>query len=275
MTPAIVIVAFGAPTLLREALQPVTGLDVVVVDNSSSSDVRAACAAMGARYIDPGRNLGFATALNLGVRKFEQGRDVLVLNPDAVLDSTGIERLQAALHADPRTAAVAPRLIGPGGEQRPGWPWPSPRGMWREAIGMARDTGRHDFLVGAALLLRGTALRDVGPFDERFFLYAEETDWQHRAVAQGWEVQVVPGVVAHHHGAGTSTDAPRREALFHAGTETYVRKWFGRRGWLSYRAAALLGALLRSALPGSRGAAARRRARLYARGPRRVAGIEA
>lgn len=274
MKPGVVVVAFGAPNLLIHALRPLAELDVVVVDNSSREDVRAVCTTTGVRYIDPGRNLGFASGVNLGVRTLGADRDVLVLNPDAILQMSDLARMLTVLHAHPLTAAVAPRLVSPDGEQRAAWPWPSPSRMWQEAVGLARFVDRHDFLVGAILLLRGEALADVGPFDERFFLYAEETDWQRRAVDRGWQVKVVPEVVAVHTGAGTSTDGARREALFHAGTETYIRKWFGPHGWLSYRAAATLGAAARSVLPGSRGCAARRRVVLYFRGPRRAAGFE-
>ena len=173
-----------------------------------------------------------------------------------------------------RTAAVAPLLTGPEGPQRAGWPFPAPRRLWREAFGLlgtARDDV--DWLVGAALMIRGSAYEQVGPFDERFFLYCEETDWQRRAVLAGWSVRLVPEVTVQHVGAGTSSDLRRREALFHAGQETYVRKWFGVRGWWSYRLAALVAAAGRSVLPGARGAAARSRFRLYVRGPRRMAGL--
>ena len=270
----MVVVAFGAPDLLLQALRPLAALDVVVVDNSSRVDVRAVCRTTGVRYVDPGRNLGFAGGVNLGVRTLGVDGDVLVLNPDAIVQASDLDRMLTVLHADRHTAAVAPRLVGPDGEQRASWPWPSPGHMWQEAVGLGRVADRHDFLVGAVLLLSGQALAEVGTFDERFFLYAEETDWQRRAVDLGWQVKVVPEVVAVHTGAGTSTDGARRQALFHAGTETYIRKWFGPRGWLSYRAAAVVGAAARSLLPGPRGSAARRRVVLYTRGPRRAAGFD-
>lgn len=273
MTPGIIVVAFGAPELLRRTLAPVRGYDVVVVDNSSRRDVRDVCATQGVRYVDPGRNSGFACAVNRGIAELGMQRDLLLLNPDAVVTATGIQRLAAALQAQPRIAAVAPRLTGPAGDQRVNWPWPTPAGMWREAVGLPQRSGDY-FLVGAVLMVAGQALRDVGTFDERFFLYAEETDWQRRAVDGGWQVRLVEDVVAEHLGAGTSPDLSRRETLFHAGTETYLRKHFGRRGWLSYRLAALSAAVLRSALPGARGARARHRVSLYARGPRRAAGFE-
>ena len=131
-----------------------------------------------------------------------------------------------------------------------------------------------EYCIGAVLLLRRQAIDDVGPFDERFFLYAEETDWQRRAAEAGWRTVEVADVTAVHLGAGTSTDKGRREALFHAGIETYVRKWFGRAGWMSYRAAAALGAGLRGMLlRGPEAAAAQARASLYLRGPRSVADL--
>ena len=133
---------------------------------------------------------------------------------------------------------------------------------------------RADFVIGAVLLLRWEALQQVGELDERFFLYGEETDWQRRAAQLGWRAALCPDVVAVHDGAGSSDDPSRREVLFHAAQETYIRKWYGRRGWWAYRAAACAGATARAVmLSGDRRAEAARRARLYVRGPRRSAGL--
>ena len=77
-----------------------------------------------------------------------------------------------------------------------------------------------------------------------------------------------------HAGAGTATDTRRREALFHAGQETYIRKWFGPCGWWSYRLRRVSAPWLeRLVLTGQPRAEAARRARLYVRGPRRCAGF--
>jgi GT2 family glycosyltransferase len=129
-------------------------------------------------------------------------------------------------------------------------------------------------VVGAVLLLRWEALREVGLFDERFFLYAEEVDWQRRALALGWKSELCDEAVALHIGGGTTDDVVRREALFHAAHETYIRKWYGRSGWWSYRCAACLGAAGRAAiLRSERRAQAKRRALLYLRGPQRSASL--
>ena len=277
--PVVVVVAFHGAADLDLCLAPVaSSLDVVVVDNSSDSDVAEVTRRHGCRYVDSGANLGFAAGVNLGVSQLGPDVDVLLLNPDAVIPVEGVRALSAALAADPSLAAVSPRLLDEtGAEQRVEWPFPSPTRMWWEAVGGARLVAEPaDFVVGAVLLLRRSAWEDVGGFDERFFLYAEETDWQRRAVARGWTSRLVPEAVATHRGAGSSASSERREQLFYAATETYIRKWFGPAGWAGYRSAAAVGAAARAGL-GS--APSRRHARTrfstYLAGPRRTAGLDA
>lgn len=272
----VVVVAYHVPEGLDTCLAGLGGeLEVTVVDNSSSPDVASVAERRGADYIMPGRNVGFAAGVNLALEVLLEGppRDVLLLNPDATLGFAEIGKLSEFLHrpGNGRVAAVAPRLAGSdGAQQRVAWPFPHPVRAWVEAVGLGRLRARHLFVIGAALLLRWEALLEVGLFDERFFLYAEEADWQRRALAHGWRAALCADAVGFHTGAGTSADPLRREALFHAAQETYMRKWYGRSGWSVYRSAALAGATARAVvLAGDRRAAAARRARLYARGPRR------
>ena len=110
----IVVVAYGAPELLRRALEPVAGLPVTVVDNSSLPEIAALCAELGVRYLDPGRNGGFAAGVNVGLRnRLVPGADVLLLNPDAVISADDVAVLQRALHA-----ARRPRERRPGAGRR-------------------------------------------------------------------------------------------------------------------------------------------------------------
>jgi GT2 family glycosyltransferase len=279
----VVVVAYGAPELLDACLGSIEGsLPVVVVDNSSLPVVHDVCDRHGARYIDPGRNLGFAGGVNLALRQLPRpdrddppsaDRAVLLLNPDARIGPDAVARLHRFLIAHPRLACVAPRQVdgAGGGDDRVGWPFPSPAGAWVEALGLGRLRRRTDFLIGSVLLVRSTALDEVGPFDEQFFLYAEETDWQRRARDLGWGMALCADVTAVHVGAGTGGDAAVREGHFHASQERYVRKYFGPTGWQVYRAAVMTGAAVRAVmLPGDRGGAAARRFHLYRKGPCRV-----
>ena len=151
------------------------------------------------------------------------------------------------------------------------WHFPSPGASWLEAIGLGRMRRGVRFVIGSVLLVRAEALDQVGGLDERFFLYAEETDWAYRAHRLGWRHAEVPAARAFHAGAATSGDRSRREAHFHASQERYLRKHFGGLGWQSARLAQWLGAMGRSVmLPGERGREARKRAALYRLGPVRV-----
>lgn len=274
-----VVVAYNAPTQLAACLAGFERqVPVTVVDNSSSPEVAALVERHGAVYVDPGRNLGFAAAVNVALARLGGQRvDIVLVNPDAIVTPESIHTLHAFLqrHENVRVAAVSPRLVdSENSEQRLVWPFPSPVRMCAEALGLGRLPARATFLVGAVLLLREEAIEDVGPFDERFFLYAEEADWQRRAWQRGWTSAVCAEAVAHHAGAGTSTDSIRRETLFHAAQETYIRKWYGLTGWWVYRAAACLGAAARTLLlTNGRRREAARRAMLYLRGPRRAAAL--
>ena len=253
----VVVVAFGAPELLERCLATLGDTyPVLVVDNSSDAAVRAVAERHGAGYVDPGENLGFAGGVNLGLAKRERSTaDVLLLNPDASITPEGVAQLASRLHATGDLAGVAPAQVDTEGRAaRVGWPFPTPAGAWVEAIGLGSRRSRADFLIGSVLLIRSSALEEVGPFDEQFFLYAEETDWQQRARRLGWRVALCPEVVATHVGAGTGGDPDRREVRFHASQERYIRKYHGRRGWRVYRAGVMAGALLRAlVLPGDRG----------------------
>jgi GT2 family glycosyltransferase len=89
---------------------------------------------------------------------------------------------------------------------------------------------------------------DVGPLDERFFLYAEECDWQLRALERGWHVKLVNDVEAIHAGSGSSPVEDLRRRHFRESAELFGRKWYGDRGWASMQGASLLGASVRLAL---------------------------
>jgi GT2 family glycosyltransferase len=273
----VVVVAFNRPDQLSRSLEPLEGMRLLVVDNSSNAQCRRVADDAGARYLDPGWNLGFAAAVNVAIDALAPvTRDILLLNPDARVEPNAIATMRRFLRApgNERVAAVAPVLDGPLPERQPqvAWPFPSPSGAWADNLGLSRLIPRWSFLIGAVLLLRAEAISDVGRFDERFFLYAEEADWQWRCHLRGWSVAVCNEARAFHEGAGSSDDADRRELLFHSSAEALVRKWYGPQGWLSVRAATIVGALGRTAVRrGDERRAALRRARLYVTGPARTA----
>src|SRR5581483_252459 len=104
---------------------------------------------------------------------------------------------------------------------------------------------RRDWAAGTALLLRTEALREVGPFDESYFLYCEDIDWCHRARRQGWEVWASGDALAVHarsssvNSAGSWVDVHRIGSL-----NRYYARTHGRLltlAFVSVRAGGLLG----------------------------------
>ena len=266
--PHVVVVAYGDPEHLRRCVDGLAAPlgAVMVVDNGLSSVAEELCRARSVTYRQPPRNLGFSGGVNLGLRH-RTGRDVLLLNPDAVLPWADVLQLQQVMHDQGHCAAVAPRLARLDGSAEPSsWPVPSPRGVWADALGVGRLVHSPRFLTGAVLLLNGQAVGEIGGFDERFFLYAEESDWQLRALRAGWTVQVVDHVTAVHLGGATSSSAMVRSEHFHRSARAFARKWYGADGAALMALGSLAAALRRSVTGGRIGRAeARATVRTYLR----------
>lgn len=155
--------------------------------------------------IEAGANLGFTAANNLALRTLLARPDggpefILFLNPDTEPQADAIPRLVGFLQEHPAAIAVGPRLLYSDGSQQSSrrrfptpltmiWestPWERlwPRNPWARAYHCADRSAdrvqRVGWLVGAALLVRTTAIRQAGLLDERFFMYSEELEWQWR-----------------------------------------------------------------------------------------------
>jgi GT2 family glycosyltransferase len=251
--PDIVIVTYRSAAHLPACLAALPPrAPVFVVENNSGDEAADLAAAAGGRVIRNGFNAGFGAAANQGAA-IGDGELILFLNPDAVILPADLELLVKALDADPRLAAVGPRLVYPdGSEQTPWWPFSSPAGTWREALGLHRVGRRpcagedEGFIVGACLLVRRAAFEALGGFDSRFWLYGEEADLCRRLWNAGWRVGLVPEAAANHIGGASGVSiAGVTFEHFHRGTEHFIAKHHGRSALVSHRLGLLTGSLLR------------------------------
>ncbi|MFL5942377.1 MAG: glycosyltransferase family 2 protein [Gaiellaceae bacterium] len=203
-----------------ESLQG-TGVEVVVLDNASEDGSAAAVRERftDVRLIEQRHRAGFGANHNTVIRA-TTGRYVFVLNEDTTSDDWGFDRMVAHLDANPRVAALAPRLVYPDGRpQASAWRFPSPATAALGLVTLGRagivqsggnETRDVDWAMAAALLVRREALDEVGVFDEEFFIYSEETDLCRRLREAGWRTQYFPQVTVVHHESQFSAGIPER-----------------------------------------------------------------
>jgi GT2 family glycosyltransferase len=220
---SISIVNTNSRELLLACLESLRGADaeIVVLDNASEDGSADAVRERfpDARLIAQDFRAGFGANHNTVIRA-TTGRYVYVLNEDTTAQDWGFDRMVAFLDANPRVAALGPRLVYPDGRpQDSAWRFPTPL---VSALGLATlgkagvkqsrgDNAREvDWVTGAALLLRRAALDEVGTFDEGFFLYSEEVDLQFRLKQAGWGVSYFPQVTVVHHESQFSAAVPER-----------------------------------------------------------------
>ncbi|MEA3286770.1 MAG: glycosyltransferase [Candidatus Marinimicrobia bacterium] len=194
-------------------------LEIVVVDNASSDDSVAFVqrAFPKVTLIKNAKNLGFAGGCNVGLRTIKSDH-YLVLNNDTTHESDWIEQLVEQIESDPKIAAVQPKIMsakapevfdyagGVGGLMDV---LAYPYALGRIFTSMETDDGFYDtprdifWASGTALLLRGTALDEVGLFDEDFFAHMEEIDLCWRLHNAGWRVVNAPAAKIYHHSGWT------------------------------------------------------------------------
>ncbi|GAB4260099.1 MAG: glycosyltransferase [Pararhodobacter sp.] len=210
----------------QSAIAAMKGIDgaITIVDNDSQDGsfeamTRAAADWPRVRVLQAGRNGGYGAGNNHGIRAgLPDGSKpdyVYVLNSDAFPEPDAIRHLVSYLDEHPDVGFAGSHIHGPEGEPHTtAFRFPT---ITSEFEGAARTgpisrllkhaivapplptvTTRVDWFAGASVLMRQSMLDQIGLFDERFFLYFEETDLFLRAARAGWTaVYVVESRVMH------------------------------------------------------------------------------
>jgi GT2 family glycosyltransferase len=255
-------------------------LDLVVVDNGADGSADYVAERFPAARTLRCANHGFGHANNRGLETAD-ARYVLFLNPDTEFLVGDLGDLLAALDRRPAVGLAGVRQVESDGSTAPSIRrLPASRHAFAEALGVERLPGLRQILgereldqrlyaretpcgwtSGSFMLARAEALAASGGFDERFFLFSEETDLCQRISAAGWQVMHMPGLTIRHYEA-QGVD-PRLEAQSAYSRLQYARKHLTRP--LVYRCALALRYGLRAWRGGARGAAARRALRTVVR----------
>lgn len=248
MNLSIIIVNWNTKKLLVECIDsiyashPITEFDIWVVDNASSD---GSPEMIRDRYPDVNlivkrENIGFARANNQAFQHCE-GKYILLLNPDTVVEPNAIEDLVQFLDETPNAGMVGPRLLNPDKSlQISAFPIPTlSKEFWRmfhldTFVPYANypmdkwdlDAVREvDSLLGACMLIRREALGNIGLFDEEYFIYSEEVDLCTRLKKGGWQLYWLPSAAVVHYGAESTQQVAEEMFLrLYAGKILYFRK---------------------------------------------------
>lgn len=239
---SIIIVSLGLDELLEACIASITEYvkvphEIIVVNNS----VREL--GYGGRAeilcLETGKNLGFARAVNRGIRESKGGM-ILLLNPDARFTSDIVSEMMSFLNEREQAGIAGPQLVFPDGSSQnsvdvipnllteflnksllkillPG-AYPSKRSGFTRPVKVPS-------IIGACMMIKRRVIDSIGLLDEGFFLYLEETDFCKRAVDAGFEVWHLPGLtITHHQGTSAKRFDTARKIEYHRSMYRFFRK---------------------------------------------------
>jgi hypothetical protein len=251
---AIIVVNWNTKDLLARCLRCVedtvkkVSYQTIVVDNASGDGspemVRRDFPTV--RLIANKENVGFAKANNQALNV--EARYILLLNSDAFVHEHTIDHMVAFMDQHPEAGMAGCKLLyGDGRLQASCATYPTLASELFIALGLDKlfpksklfgrylmtdwdynDTREVEVIMGAFMLARAEAIRQVGPLDEAFFMYSEEVDWCYRFQQQGWKIYFCHAVEATHLWGGSSQQV-RVETLLrlYRSRVLFFRKHYG------------------------------------------------
>jgi len=251
-----VIVNYNAGTWLSRsvasALKFTNGIVTVVDNNSSDNSVEQTQAGHEnerLNWVLNLTNLGFAAANNQALQTLE-GDFAVLMNPDCELQDGALETILKAFDSCPELGLASCRILNEDGSLQPTCRrrFPTP---WSALVRMLKldrlfsnsvkfanfDYGdipelsdQLEFveaISGAFMVVRKTALNEVGMLDEDYFMHCEDLDWCKRFALAGWKVGFVPNATVVHAKGVSSRSRPVRVLwTLHRGMDRFFDKFY-------------------------------------------------
>jgi N-acetylglucosaminyl-diphospho-decaprenol L-rhamnosyltransferase len=219
-------------SLFRDAQDSKYKVKITVVDNSQNRDkIKGELSRRfpEVNYIDPNSNLGFGKANNLGFRS-QEARYYFAINPDTYIEKNQnfIENLINFMDNNPKVGCIGPKVLHFDGRlQYTSYNFDLMSILVKPLRQLKLDkkfkrvkkqvdhlemrdfdhnsTRAVDWVLGAAMIVRKEVTDQIGFFDDRFFMYFEDSDWCRRMWEAGWPVYYVHDIVIKHkHDRGSS-----------------------------------------------------------------------
>ncbi|MBU4421568.1 glycosyltransferase family 2 protein [Candidatus Parcubacteria bacterium] len=250
MTLSIIYINYNTRQLLKQSLKhlflisPAIDFEVIVVDNNSSDGSSEMLLEKfpQVKVIRSEKNLGYAGGANLGLKN-ASGSVVAVFNADIFITQNSLETAVNYMDNHIDIAMVGPKLINADGSlQYSCYQFPRPYIpiLRRTFLGETKwgkrkvdkylmkdysheDARQVDWLLGGALIARKSALFEVGFFDERYFLYFEDTDLAHRLKDKNYKLIYLPSAKMYHLHRRESADTGLLKSLFNPATRAHIK----------------------------------------------------
>ena len=255
---SIILVTWNALEVTSAALDSVRAhvqgisYEVFVVDNGTTRDATPTALPSRfpwIRFLANPDNRGFTRANNQAIRQ-ARGRYILLLNNDTLQTENALGKAVAYLdgHPDVGALGILHRNNDPGGSFQPSFfAFPRPAAdvlaLFRRPAPPAPPLIREqdvDWVCGSFLMMRRECLAQVGPLDERFFIYDEDIDWCLQARRAGWKVRFWPGASMVHLGAQANPLMRDKKFVMFRSHVSYLRKNHGRLAALLFYLAMVL-----------------------------------
>jgi len=222
---SIIILSWNTKKILENCLQSLFNfkydpyeLEVIVVDNASTDSSPAMIKEKfkQVKLIENQENLGFTKGNNQGMKK-ARGDYLLILNSDTLIKDKAPIKMARFLENNDQVGVVGCKLLNSDGTNQPSYgPFPNLlisfvmlfAEHWLGGHLVRRSgekTVEADWVMGAALMIRKEVIKKVGMFDEKLFMYLEETEWCCRIKKAGYQVIFYPEAKITHLGRASST----------------------------------------------------------------------
>ena len=220
MRLSVVFLSYNTRDLTEQALRTVIDaaegmeVEIFVVDNAShdgSADMVAE-KFPDVKLLRNEENVGFAAGNNVALQQVV-GEYVLIINTDTIVRRDTLRALAGFLDEHPEVGACGCKILDPDGtlqfDSRRGFP--TPLAAFCKMSGLSRlfpnhpvisqyhmtyldpeKTAEVEVLSGSCMMVRKSAMDQVGLLDEDYFMYGEDIDWCYRIHKAGWKIFYVP-----------------------------------------------------------------------------------
>jgi GT2 family glycosyltransferase len=238
---AIVILTWNGLPLTRRCLTSLqldtlpAHVEVIVVDNGSHDSTQKYVKSLPrVTLIENGQNLGYAKAVNIGIRAAAPDADIVLLNNDVeIIEPDWLDRLAIAANADSQLGVLGVKIVRENSTLQHCGAYLPVDTMWGQQLaGGEVDIGQYpgisecESVVFACVHIKRSTIDKVGLLSEDFFAYFEDTDYCMRASLAGLKVAMCGDIrVKHSENYSTKINKINHKNIFLESQRTFRRKW--------------------------------------------------